>query len=81
MPSCGLSKYIETKLQGTCAYLILGFFKKIIRGLELVFLSNFQHKFCRKIFFLLYSINSPSIIVWFSLLREILDNTCIVIVC
>ena len=28
MPSWGLSKYIETKLQITCFYLILSFFKK-----------------------------------------------------
>ena len=35
MPSWGLSKYIETKLQITCFYLILDF-QKIKRGLELV---------------------------------------------
>ena len=29
----------------------------------------------------LYSINWPNYIVWFSLLTEILDNMCIVIVC
>ena len=36
MTSWGLSKYIETKLQTTCFHLILSFFKKIRRGLELV---------------------------------------------
>ena len=28
MPSWGLSKYIETKLQTTCIYLILSYFEK-----------------------------------------------------
>ena len=75
------SKDIETKLQTTSFYLILSFFKKIKWGLELVFLPHFLHDFWRKIFFLLYSINSPSFIVWLPLLREILGNMCIVIVC
>ena len=61
--SWGLSKYIETKLQITCFYLILSFFKKIKRGLELVSLPHFLHNFWIQIFLLLYSINWPSFIV------------------
>ena len=62
----GLSKYVQTKLQTTCFYLILSFFKKTKRGLELVFLSYFLHEFWR-----IYSINWPGFIVWFSLLWDI----------
>ena len=35
----------------------------------------------RKIFLVLYSINWPNFIVWLPLLLEILDNTCISIIC
>ena len=45
MTSWGLSKYNETKLQTTCFYLILSFFFKKIRGLELVYLPHFPHNF------------------------------------
>ena len=45
MPSWGLSKFIETKLQITCFYLILRLFKKTKRGLELVPLPHFLHDF------------------------------------
>ena len=55
-------------------------FQKINRGLELVSLPHFLDNFWRKIF-LLYSINWPSFIVWLPLLREILGNMCIAIVC
>ena len=77
MPSWGLLKYIKTKLQTTCLYLILGFFKKTKSGLELVSLPYFLHIFWRKIFLLMYSINWPSFIFWLSLLREILGIMCI----
>ena len=79
MRSWGLSKYIETKLQTTCFYVIMLFYK-IKRGLELVSLPHFVHNFWRKIFILLYSINPSSFIVWLLLLREILGDMCIVIV-
>ena len=79
MLSWGLSKYIETKLQTTCFYVIMLFYK-IKRGLELVSLPHFVHNFWRKIFILLYSINPSSFIVWLPLLREILGDMCIVIV-
>ena len=79
MLSWGLSKYIETKLQTTCFYVIMLFYK-IKRGLKLVSLPHFVHNFWRKIFILLYSINPSSFIVWLPLLREILGDMCIVIV-
>ena len=52
------------------------FFYKIKRGLKLVSLPHFLHNFRRKIFFLLYSINWPNVIVWLPL-----GNMCIAIVC
>ena len=56
-------------------------FKKIKRGLELVSLPHFLHDFWRKIFLLLYSISTPNFIVSLPLIREILTNLCIIIVC
>ena len=56
------------------------FFRKN-RGLELVSMPHFLHNFWKKIFLLLYSINSPNFIVWLPLLWKILDNMCITIVC
>ena len=50
MTSWELSKYIETKLQTTCFFLILSFFKKIKRGLELVSLTHFRIIFEEKCF-------------------------------
>ena len=63
MPRWGLSKYIETKRQTTCFYLIQK------RGLELVSLLDFLHNFWRKIFLLL-----PNSAVWLPIRREILGN-------
>ena len=80
MASWRLSKYIEAKLQTTFFHLILSFFQKLKRGLELVSLPHFWHNFWRKIFLLLYSINWPNVIVWLPLLCEILGNMCIAIV-
>ena len=48
--------------------------------MELASLSHFLHDFWRKMFFLLYSINWPNVIVWLPLVREKLDNMCIAIV-
>ena len=56
-PSWGLSKYIEMELQITCFYLILGCFKKIKYGLELVSLPHFLNNFWKTMILLLYSIN------------------------
>ena len=56
-------------------------FKKTKRGLELASLPYFPQDFCRKIFFLLYSINRPNLIFWLPLICEILSNMCIVIIC
>ena len=63
-----VSKYIETKLQITCFYLILSFFKR--KEAWNIFLPYFLHNFWRKIF-LLYSINWPNFIDWLPLLCEI----------
>ena len=82
MASWWLSNYFETKLQTTCFHLILSFFKKIRRGLELVSLPRFLHDFWRKIFLLLhFIINWTNFIVWLPLLCEILADICIAIVC
>ena len=56
----GLSKYSETKLQTTRFYLMLSFFRKIKRGLELVSLPHFPHNFWINIFLLLCSIDWPN---------------------
>ena len=80
MAKWGLSKYIETKLQTTCFYLIWSIFLKK-RGLELVSLPHFLHNFRRKIFILLYFIDWPNFIVWLPLPCEILGDICIAIVC
>ena len=78
MPSQGLSKYIETELQTTLSQIKRFFFKN---GLELVSLPPFLHDFWRKVFPWLYSFNWLNLTVWLSLIREILDNMCIEIVC
>ena len=57
MPSWGLSKYIKTKLQTTCFYLIESF-EKTKGYLELVSLPHFAHSFWKKNISLdIYSIN------------------------
>ena len=56
-------------------------FSKKKRGLELVSLPHFVYEFWRKVFIYLYSINQPNFVAWLSLLPEILENMCIVIVC
>ena len=45
MPNRGLSKFIETRVQTTCFYLILGFLK---RDLELVSPVSFSSHFLKK---------------------------------
>ena len=81
IPRWGLSKYIETKLQTTWFYLILGFLKIKMRSGTSLPLIQFLHNFWRKIFLFLSAINFPSFIVWLPLLREILGIMCIAIVC
>ena len=56
-------------------------FYKIKRGLKLVFLPHFLHRFWKKIFLVLNSISWSLFIAWFSLFVEILDSMCIVIIC
>ena len=43
--------------------------------------SDFAYDFSRKMFLILHSINWPDLIIWLSLLLEILANACIAIVC
>ena len=50
-------------------------------GLELISLSHFQYDFWRKIFISIYSITWPNFNVWLPLIREVLANICIAIVC
>ena len=59
MPSWAISQNIETKPQTICFYFTLSFFLK--RGLELDSLPHFLHNFCRKIFFLLYTLLTEEI--------------------
>ena len=49
------------------------------RGLEMFSLPHFLHDFWRKIFPMLYLVNSPNLIIWMSLLLEMLANMCIII--
>ena len=43
--------------------------------------AHFVYDFLTKMFLMLYSINYPNFIAWFSLLLGILGNMCIAIVC
>ena len=54
-------------------------FDSLEKGLEIVSPSNFVIDFSRKMFFMLYYINWPNVIVWLSLLFQILANMCITI--
>ena len=81
MPSWGLSIYFETTLQAACFYLILSFFSKWKEVWNYSSCLIFYIGFEKKLFLLWYSINWPSFIVWLSLLREILGNLSISIVC
>ena len=56
-------------------------FQKTKRTVKLVPLPHFLHDFWRQILLLLYSTNLLNFIVRLTLLREILGNMCIVIVC
>ena len=81
---CEVEGYLKI-LKLSCrplAFTSESFFKKTRRGLKLVSLSHFLHDFWKKkIFPLLYSINWPNFIVWLPLLREIIGNISIAIVC
>ena len=80
MPSWGLLKYIETKLQSPSFYLYKAFLKNKKRsGISLP--ASFSAWFLKKLFLLLYSINWPNFVFWWSLLCEIFGNMCIVIGC
>ena len=75
-----LSKYIETKLQTTFLYFLQSFFQKKKRP-EASISASFCAWFLKKNFRLLYSIDWPNFIDWLFLLRQILSNICVVIVC
>ena len=81
LPSWGLLKHTETKLQTIFFLPHIKLFWKIKRGQGLVFLPHFPDNFWRKIFLLSYYINWPSFIVWLALLREVMGNILIAIVC
>ena len=58
------------------------FLKNRKKGLELLFLPHFLHDFSIKIFGMLYFINWPNFIVWFSLFLKILGHIAqYVIIC
>ena len=63
-----LSKHIEIKVQATQ--------KAFLKTKKMIFCMIFE-----KILLLLYSIDWPNLIVWLHLLREIIGNMCIAIVC
>ena len=70
MKSWELSKYIETKLQAACFYLIYGFFKKLKEVWNespyLILCMIFKEK----IFLKLYSISWANCTAWLSLLGQ-----------
>ena len=51
------------------------------KGLGIVSSPHFVNDFSRKMFFRLYSIDWPNVIVLLHLILEILGNMCIAIVC
>ena len=51
------------------------------KGLVLASKQHFVDDFSKKTFLILYSINWPNFIIWLTLLLEILDNMCGVIIC
>ena len=56
-------------------------FDFIDKGLGIVSPANFVYDFSKKMFFMLYTINSPNLIAWLPSLLEILGNMSIAIVC
>ena len=86
MSNWGVSKYLETKVQATCFYLIESFLENKKRsGTSLT--ASFTAWYLKKNislviieYFTSYSINWPNFIVWLPLNRKILDDICIVIV-
>ena len=51
------------------------------KGQEIVSPAHFVYDFLTKLFLMLYSINYPNFIAWFSLFFGVLRNMCIAIVC
>ena len=75
--------YNKNKLYKTLNYwsrdmLNLNFSEK---GLGLISTLHFVYNVSRKMFLMLYSTNWSNFIVWMSLLLEIMDNICVVIIC
>ena len=72
-------KFYKTLYYWSRDILNFGFLEK---GLGIVVsLSHFVYDFSTEVFLMSYPINWPNFIVWLLLLLEILDNTCIAIVC
>ena len=73
---------IEIECNQAADYWLLSYIKILKkRSQKLVFLPYFLHDFWRKTFLLLYSIVWPNLIVWLPLIREIMSNMCIAIIC
>ena len=53
----------------------------LVKALGIISPPHFLYNFLRKICLMLYSTDWPNFIVWLPLLREILGNMCIEIVC
>ena len=78
-PNQGPPKYVKTKMLNLLSHVKV--FWRIKRGLELVSLPYFLHDFWRITLLFLCSINWLNFIVRFPLLREILNNMFIAIIC
>ena len=72
-------KQIYKNLEYWCRYMLN--FEFLEKDLGIVSLPHFVYGFSRKMFFMLYSINSPNFIDWLPLLYEISVNMCIAIIC
>ena len=79
MSSWGLLQYFETKLQTTCEGLILSFFEKQKKRSGISCLI-FWIVFKENVYFVMFY-HLTKLIALFNLLREILGNICITILC
>ena len=77
------SAYIKNRLYKSLDYRSIDMlnFDFLEKGLGIVSPAHFVYNFSRKMFFMSCSINWPNLIIWLTLLLEILGNTCITIVC
>ena len=77
------SAYIKNRLYKSLDYWSIDMlnFDFLEKGLGIVSPAHFVYNFSRKMFLMSCSINWPNLIIWLTLLLEILGNTCIAIVC